>query len=145
MPSRRIAPQILTAVLVPLAAVALAACGGTMTGSPLSVGGGAATTTAAAAPSSATFCSSISQLGTRAKQVTSKAKVEAVDYLGLAEAYDKVAAVAPKEIAPGLLTLARDYRLLGRGDTTMAKVNKEMTQVSNDLTAAITKVCVPGQ
>lgn len=144
MPSRRIAPQIVTAALVPLAVATLAACGGTMPGSPLSVGA-AATTTAPVASSSATFCSSISQLGTRAKQVTSKPKVEAVDYLGLAEAYDKVAAVAPKEIAPGLLTLARDYRLLGRGDTTMAKVNKEMTQVSNDLTAAITKVCVPGQ
>lgn len=148
LPTRRdprgLAARIGAAALLPLAAAALTACGSTMTGSPLSVGGGAATTTAAA-PSGATFCSSISQLGARAKQVTSKQKVEAIDMLGLADAYDKVAAVAPKELQPGLLTLARDYRLVGRGDTTMAKVSPEMTKVSNSLTEAITKVCVPGQ
>lgn len=65
MLSRRLAPWILTAALIPLAVATLAACGATTAGSPLSAGGAAATTTAAA--SGANFCSSVSQLGARAK------------------------------------------------------------------------------
>ncbi|MFC4947846.1 hypothetical protein [Pseudonocardia sp. GCM10023141] len=128
--------------LVPLALALTAGCGAATTaGNPLAAGGASSAAAPTTSPNAA-FCSAIAQLGVQTKQITSKPKLAAIDFLNVADAYDKVAAVAPPELKAGLATVSRDYRMVGRGDVVLAKVSPEIEKNIKDLTAATTQICV---
>lgn len=139
--SRSSVQPLLAAALVPLVLVAVSACAGATPGSATAIGAAAAPTTAAASDTGA-YCTALAQLGVQTKQIMAKPKLEALDFLNVADAYDNAGNVAPAELKGNFATVARDYRLVGRGSAALRDVQDEIKQASSSLTAASTKLCV---
>jgi len=108
-----------------------------------------APTSAAAQPAvttrASTYCAAVVDANTKARGLAARSNVSPADYLDMAATYEQMAPLAPAELRPDIATLAKSFRALAAGSTTVAAVGPELGKAGLHMTRVTVDVCpLPG-
>lgn len=97
----------------------------------------------AATGGATTFCGALADVSTMTRAIATKDTISPAEYSATADAYDRLGALAPSELKPDLATVAKDYRAVASGATTIEKIGPEIASASLRLTDANMRLCAP--
>jgi hypothetical protein len=131
------------AVLVTLPLLLSAACAAPTTQSQPTPA--VPSSSAAAAPGDpvAAYCAANAELSLETRELASRTTISAADYAATADAFEQLRAIAPREVATDLATVAHSYRAIAEGRSDLQKVGPDIAAATLRLAGVNTRLCPP--